>query len=39
MKLVPEGDALAFAVEDGRVRFTVLRLHGHQMVEIASRPG
>ncbi len=34
MKLVPEGDALAFEQKDGRVAFTVPALRGHQMVEV-----
>jgi hypothetical protein len=32
---VPEGQELPFETEGGRVRFTVPRLHAHQMVEIA----
>ncbi|MGC9349923.1 MAG: beta-galactosidase trimerization domain-containing protein [Anaerolineae bacterium] len=32
--LVPQGEPLAFEVEDGRVSFTVPRVEGHQMVEI-----
>jgi len=33
--LVPEGTALPFQRDNGRLRFTVPRLRGHQMVEIA----
>jgi hypothetical protein len=33
--LVPQGDPVAFEVEDGRVTFTVPKVEGHQMVEIA----
>ena len=33
--LVPEGDVLDHCMDAGRVHFTVPRLHGHQMVEIA----
>ncbi|EAR51147.1 hypothetical protein OG2516_18295 [Oceanicola granulosus HTCC2516] len=36
VRLVPEGQALEFEdAGEGRVRFTVPRVHGHQMVEIA----
>ncbi|HSF92903.1 MAG TPA: hypothetical protein VLA51_11970, partial [Paracoccaceae bacterium] len=34
VKLVPEGEALAFEVVEDRLKFTVPRLRGHQMVEI-----
>ena len=32
--LAPEGDALDFRMEDGRVTFTVPKLHGHQIVAL-----
>jgi hypothetical protein len=35
VKLVPSGKKLDFAAADGRVRFTVPSLTGHEMVEIA----
>ena len=35
VRLVPEGRDLPFTLEDGRVRFVVPKLVGHQMVEIA----
>jgi hypothetical protein len=34
VKLVPEGTALAFRREGGRIAFTVPRIRGHQMVEV-----
>jgi hypothetical protein len=34
--LVPERTSLPFALTDGRLEFTVPRLHGHGMVEIAA---
>lgn len=35
--LVPDGEALRFAADEGVLRFTVPRLDGHAMVEIALR--
>lgn len=35
VKLVPGGETLDFTAADGRVRFTVPRLHGHAMIEVA----
>jgi hypothetical protein len=35
VKLAPSGDALAFTQKTGRVSFTVPKLTGHQVVEIA----
>jgi hypothetical protein len=35
VRTAPEGQDLPFEAEGGRVRFTVPRLHAHQMVEIA----
>src|SRR5690348_7809674 len=35
VKAVPSGAAIPFAINDGRVEFTVPRLTGHEMVEIA----
>ena len=37
VRLVPGGEALAFAAEAGRVSFRVPRLRGHAMVEMAFR--
>ena len=34
VRCVPEGEAIAYAQEDGRLVFTLPRLEGHQMVEI-----
>ncbi len=34
VRLVPEGEALPFTAEGGRVRFTVPLVEGHRMVEI-----
>ena len=34
VRTVPEGQVLSHTLADGRLRFTVPRLHGHQMVEI-----
>ncbi len=36
VRCVPEGEALDFEVEDGRVRFVVPAVEGHQMVEIVT---
>lgn len=35
VKLVPSGEDLAFDQDGGRIRFTVPKLTGHQMVEVA----
>ena len=35
VKLVPQGEAMDFAVEDGYVTFVVPEVVGHQMVELA----
>ncbi len=35
VRLVPEGQDLPFTAEGGRARFTVPRVEGHQMVELA----
>jgi hypothetical protein len=35
VRLVPDGQDLPFTVEGGRARFTVPRVEGHQMVELA----
>jgi hypothetical protein len=35
VKAVPSGKAIAFTERDGRIEFTVPRLTGHEMVEIA----
>lgn len=37
VKLVPQQQPIEFTVENGRVHFVVPKVHGHQMVEIASR--
>ncbi len=37
VRLVPEGRALEYRIDDGRVAFTVPDLRGHAMVEIAYR--
>jgi hypothetical protein len=37
VRLAPEGVVLPHAVEAGRLRFTVPKVRGHQMVEIAYR--
>ena len=34
VKLIPQMEPLAFSCENGRVNFTLLRLNGHQMVEL-----
>jgi hypothetical protein len=34
VRCVPDGETLDFTVEDGRVRFVVPAVEGHQMVEI-----
>lgn len=38
VNLVPEGTAVDYRVDDGRVSFTVPQVRGHQMVEVAYRP-
>ena len=35
VRCVPQGTALPFTVADGRARFTVPELGGHQMIELA----
>jgi hypothetical protein len=32
---VPDGEALDFTMEDGRVRFVVPKVEGHQMVALS----
>jgi hypothetical protein len=34
VRCVPDGEALPFALEDGRVTFTVPQVNGHQMIEL-----
>jgi hypothetical protein len=35
--LVPQGIPLEITEADGRVQFTVPRIEGHQMIELAER--
>lgn len=35
VRLAPEGDALPFKQQNGRIVFTVKKIHGHQMVELS----